>query len=70
MNSSQLWRPLDSDYIREPYKMYEKLRATDPVHLSQTREYIVTRYEDVKHILKSDSFEGGNRLTWLKRGVE
>ncbi len=70
MNSSQLWRPLDADYIREPYKMYERLRATDPVHLSQTREYIVTRYEDVKHILKSDSFEGGNRLTWLKRGVE
>ncbi len=70
MNSSQLWRPLDADYIREPYKMYEKLRATDPVYLSQTGEYIVTRYEDVKHILKSNSFEGGNRLTWLKRGVE
>ncbi len=70
MNSTLLWRPLDEDYIRDPYKMYEKLRATDPVYLSQTKEYIVTRYEDIKFILKSSSFHGGNRLTWLKRGIE
>jgi cytochrome P450 len=50
--------------------MYERLRADDPVHLSRTREYIVTRYEDVKHVLKSASFHGGNRLIWLKRGIE
>lgn len=49
--------------------MYEQLRAHDPVYLAQTREYIITRYEDVKHILKSHSFESGNRLTWLKRGI-
>ena len=64
------WKPLDPDNIRNPYKMYEGLRTTDPVFLSQTGEYIITRYDDVKFILKSDSFESGNRLTWLKKGVQ
>lgn len=69
MNNHSLWRPLEPDNIGNPYRMYEQLRATDPVYLAQTREYIVTRYDDVKFILKSHSFESGNRLTWLKRGV-
>lgn len=63
------WRPLEIDYIRNPYKMYQALRFTDPVYLSQTREYIITGYNDVKQILKSDAYESGNRLTWLKKGV-
>jgi pimeloyl-[acyl-carrier protein] synthase len=69
MNNPLLWRPLDKDYIRDPYTMYEQLRSTDPVYLAQTKEYIITRYDDVKEILKSSSFESGNRLSWLKRGV-
>lgn len=69
MNSHSLWRPLEPGNIHDPYRMYEQLRAVDPVYLAQTREYIITRYQDVKNILKSDSFESGNRLTWLKRGV-
>ncbi|MEX2234377.1 MAG: cytochrome P450 [Cyclobacteriaceae bacterium] len=70
MNNTLLWRPLDPAYIRNPYAMYERLRLTDPVYLAQTKEYIITRYDDVKFILKSESFESGNRLGWLKRGVE
>ena len=69
MDNSRHWRPLDPASIRDPYAMYARLRSTDPVHLSQTQEYIITRYHDVRHILKSDSFASGNRLTWLKRGV-
>jgi pimeloyl-[acyl-carrier protein] synthase len=67
--SNLQWRPLETDYIRNPYKMYERLRLTDPVYLSQTGEYIITRYDDVKHILKSEAYASGNRLTWLKKGV-
>ena len=69
MSNTQLWRPLDTASIRDPYAMYRQLRLTDPVYLAQTREYIITRYEHVKQVLKSESFESGNRLTWLKRGV-
>jgi cytochrome P450 len=70
MKSSLLWRPLEPANIRDPYAMYKTLRQTDPVHLAQTQEYIITRYEDVKEILKSPSFQSGNRLEWLKRGVQ
>lgn len=70
MTSPINWKPLDIDNIRNPYRMYAHLRQTDPVFLSQTREYIITKYEDIRYVLKSDSFESGNRLTWLKRGVE
>lgn len=70
MTNPIIWKPLDHDNIRNPYGMYAFLRQTDPVFLSQTREYIITKYEDIRYILKSDSFESGNRLTWLKRGVE
>ena len=70
MTDPIIWKPLDHDNIRNPYGMYAFLRQTDPVFLSQTREYIITKYEDIRYILKSESFESGNRLTWLKRGVE
>jgi cytochrome P450 len=70
MKSPLLWRPLEPANIRDPYSMYKTLRQTDPIHLAQTQEYIITRYEDVKEILKSPSFQSGNRLEWLKRGVQ
>ncbi len=70
MSSPVLWRPLDPANIRDPYEMYQRLRAAEPIHQAQTREFIITRYEDVKAILKSQSFQSGNRLEWLKRGVQ
>jgi cytochrome P450 len=63
------WRPLDPEFVRDPYQMYKSLRESDPIHLAQTGEYIVTRYDDVRRILKSTSFASGNRLDWLKRGI-
>jgi len=65
----KLWQPLEPENIRDPYAMYEALRTNDPVHLAQTGEFIITRYEDVRYVLRSPSFRSGNRLNWLKRGV-
>src|SRR6185436_11935480 len=65
-----LWSPFDAKHISDPYPMYERLRNEDPVHRSQTGEYIITRYSDVKSILKSSNFRSGNRLEWLTRGVD
>ncbi len=50
--------------------MYERLRREDPVHRSQTGEFIITRYADVRHVLKSSDFRSGNRLDWLTLGIE
>src|ERR1044071_8444677 len=65
-----LWSPFDAAHINDPHPMYARLRKEDPVHRSQTGEFIVTRYSDVKSILKSSDFRSGNRLEWLSRGIE
>ena len=65
-----LWSPFTPSHIGDPYPMYERLRREDPVHKSQTGEYIITRYADVKSILKSLDFRSGNRLEWLSMGIE
>lgn len=49
--------------------MYKRLRAEDPVHHSQTGEWIITRYEDTRNILRSNEFLVGNRFEWLKKGI-
>ncbi len=69
MNKRSLWRPLEDESIRDPWRMYSEIRETEPVHLSQTGEYIITRYDDVKQVLKSELFDSGNRLTWLKKSI-
>lgn len=68
--SGYLWKPLDEENIRDPYAMYAALRRNDPVHQAQTGEFIITRYEDIKNILKDPSFKSGNRLIWLKKGIQ
>jgi pimeloyl-[acyl-carrier protein] synthase len=65
-----LWSPFEQRHLRDPYPMYARLRNEDPVHRSQTGEFIVTRYNDVKSILRSPDFRSGNRLEWLARGIE
>ena len=50
--------------------MYAIMRRDDPVHRAQTGEYIISRYNDIREILKSPAFESGNRLTWLKKGIQ
>lgn len=64
-----LWKPLDERNISDPYEMYAELRRMDAVHRAQTGEFIITKYDDIKDILKNPSFESGNRLLWLKKGI-
>ncbi len=69
MPTDHLWRPFDRKYIANPYAMYKRLREEDPVHWSQTAEWIITRYEDTRNILRSSDFLVGNRFEWLKKGI-
>jgi cytochrome P450 len=70
MAVEQLWSPFDPAYISDPYSMYKRLRDNDPVHKSQTGEYIITGYNDIKSILKSSDYRSGNRLEWFSRGLK
>jgi len=65
-----LWSPFDPSHVGNPYPMYERLRKEDPVHRAQTGEFIITRYSDVKAVLKSSDYRSGNRLEWLSLGIE
>lgn len=64
-----LWAPLDLKHIQDPYPMYTELREKAPVYKSQTGEWIISRYADVKAILKDHRFRSGNKLEWINRGI-
>lgn len=50
--------------------MYARLRNEAPVFRSQTGEYIISKYRDVKSVLKSSDYRTGNRLEWLSRSID
>ncbi len=64
-----LWAPLDPENISNPYPMYRDLRLNDPVYRASSGEWIITRYEDVRSILKSPDFRVGNKREWMDRGI-
>lgn len=61
------WKPYLKENILNPYPMYRELREKDPIHRARTGEWIITRYEDAKAILKDDRFKVGNRAEWLEK---
>ncbi len=67
---SKLWRPLDADVIANPYPFYKHLQKENPVFQSQTGEWIITRYNDIKNILgDKNTFKVGNRLQWMEHAT-
>lgn len=62
-----IWKPFLKENILNPYPMYEALREKDPIHRTRTGEWVITRYEDAKSILKSTEFKVGNRAAWLEK---
>ncbi|HNP96993.1 MAG TPA: hypothetical protein PKJ63_15240, partial [Cyclobacteriaceae bacterium] len=47
--------------------MYKALRENDPIHKARSGEWIITRYEDARTILKDEKFSVGNRVDWLTK---
>jgi hypothetical protein len=41
-----LFDPLSPEFIRDPYPFYERLRMTDPMHLTPLGAYVASRYAD------------------------
>ncbi len=40
------FNPMDPEFLADPYPMYHRLRAEDPVHHSALGFWVLTRYED------------------------
>lgn len=51
-----LFNPLAPEYIRDPYPFYERLRTTDPMHVSEHGMYIASRHAEASLVLRDKRF--------------
>jgi cytochrome P450 len=51
-----LFNPLSPEFIRDPYPFYERLRATDPVHLTEHGSYLASRHAEASLVLRDKRF--------------
>ena len=56
VKTEPLFDPLSPDYIRDPYPFYERLRKTDPVHLTEHRSYLASRHAEASLVLRDKRF--------------
>jgi len=50
------FNPLLSEVIEDPYPLYDRLRAEDPVHQSPAGMWVLSRYDDVVTVLRDPRF--------------
>jgi cytochrome P450 len=51
-----LFNPLSPTFIRDPYPSYERLRATDPIHLTEHGSFLASRHAEVSLVLRDKRF--------------
>src|SRR5512135_2833636 len=54
--SEPLFNPLSPEFIRDPYPHYERLRTTDPMHLTPLGAYVASRHAEVSLVLRDKRF--------------
>src|SRR5215470_2098852 len=56
VKTEPLFDPLSPEYIRDPYPFYDRLRNTDPVHLTEHRSYLASRHAEASLVLRDKRF--------------
>jgi cytochrome P450 len=51
-----LFNPLSPAFIRDPYPHYERLRTTDPMHLTPLGAYVASRHAEASLVLRDKRF--------------
>jgi cytochrome P450 len=51
-----LFNPLSPEFIRDPYPHYERLRTTDPMHLTSFGSYVASRHAEASLVLRDKRF--------------
>ena len=51
-----LFNPLSPDYIRDPYPSYQRLRSTDPMHLTPFGAFVASRHAEASLVLRDRRF--------------
>jgi cytochrome P450 len=54
--SEPLFNPLSPEFIRNPYPRYERLRTTDPVHLTPLGVFVASRHAEASLVLRDKRF--------------
>jgi cytochrome P450 len=54
--TAPLFDPLSPDFIRDPYPHYERLRTTDPMHLTAYGAYVASRHAEVSLVMRDKRF--------------
>ena len=65
--SDPLFNPLSPDYIRNPYPHYERLRTTDPMHVTPLGAFVASRHAEVSLVLRDKRFGKEHVLRTIKR---
>ncbi|AKT38866.1 cytochrome P450 [Chondromyces crocatus] len=48
--------PLSSEFLADPYSLYARMRAEDPVHCNAMGSWLLTRHDDVVAVLRDHRF--------------
>jgi cytochrome P450 len=51
-----LFNPLSPQFIRDPYPYYERLRATDPMHVTSFGAFLASRHAEASLVLRDKRF--------------
>src|ERR1700742_5012176 len=54
--SEPLFNPLSPDFIRDPYPHYERLRTTDPMHVTALGAFVASRHAEASLVLRDKRF--------------
>jgi cytochrome P450 len=54
--SAPLFNPLAPEFIRNPYPHYERMRTTDPMHLTPLGVYVASRHAEVSLVVRDKRF--------------
>jgi hypothetical protein len=54
--NAPLFNPLAPEFIRDPYPHYERLRNTDPMHLTPLGMYVASRHAEASLVLRDKRF--------------
>jgi cytochrome P450 len=55
-DNQPLFNPLSPEFIRDPYPHYERLRTTDPMHLTPLGVFVASRHAEASLVMRDKRF--------------
>src|ERR1700709_2209488 len=55
-NGEPLFNPLSPEFIKNPYPHYQRMRTTDPVHVTSFGSYVTSRHAEASLVIRDKRF--------------